>query len=295
MDVNQEILMQAGTNELEILIFGIGEERFGINVAKVREVIRVPEIYSPPQTNPIVTGVIHLRGQVLPLISLRKALSYPEKEQSNSDRIIVAEFHKQWFGFMVDDVDTIVRISWENIEQPPQTHRHTQVLTGIAHHGEELILMLDVETLTQPLFGELLNEQADDLPSDLLAKRGAKRILTADDSGMIRSLVKSRLNQAGYTEIIVTEDGKEAWNYMQDGSQVDLVISDIEMPQMDGLSLTKMIKSDDKLKDIPVIVFSSIISEDNFNKGEQVGVDDQITKPEIDRLVGTVDRLLGIA
>jgi two-component system chemotaxis response regulator CheV len=295
MDVNHEILMEAGTNELEILIFGIGQEKFGINVAKVREVIRPQETFSPPKVHPMVDGVIHLRGQVLPLINLRRAIGYPEKEPSESDRIIIAEFHKNWFGFMVDNVSTIVRISWGNIEAPPEMHQHRQVLTGIAHYNESLILMLDVETLTQPLFAELdLVDKASELDSDIVQRRASKRILTADDSGMIRTLVKQKLNQAGYTDIIVTENGAVAWDTLEKDPTVDLVISDIEMPQLDGLHLTKLIKSDDRYKDKPVIVFSSIISEDNRNKGEQVGVDDQISKPEIERLVETVDRLLAI-
>jgi two-component system, chemotaxis family, chemotaxis protein CheV len=290
----QEILMEAGTNELEILVFGIGNERFGINVAKIREVVRIPIVIKPPNANPMVEGVINLREQVIPLISLRKALGYPKKDVDNKERVIISEYHKQWFGFIVDDVDTIVRLSWKSIEPPPHLHQHSKALTGVAHVNEKLVLMLDVETLTQPLLeGKFCGDEQEDDPR-LVPLRETKKILTADDSGMIRTLVNNILTRAGYKDIAITLNGEEAWDYLQQNPHIDLVVTDIEMPQMDGLRLTKLIKTDDRLSHIPVIVFSSIISDDNRNKGEQVGADDQISKPEIERLVQTVDRLLNI-
>ncbi|MDX9754843.1 MAG: chemotaxis protein [bacterium] len=295
---NKEILMEAGTNEVEILIFGIGEERFGINVAKVREVIKLPKITKPPQTNPMIEGVMNLRDHIIPLVNLRIAMEYPVKVPQDSDRVIVSEYHQQWFGFIVDNVDTIVRISWKDIEPPPQTHHHGAILTGVAHHGEELILMLDVETLTEPLVGVLRKaHQAkgkSEKESSIIQQRESKRILAADDSGVIRTLVTETLKDAGYIQITVKVNGQEAWETLQQDANYALVITDIEMPQLDGLHLTKLIKTTEKTCQIPVVIFSSIISDDNRNKGDQVGADDQITKPEIDRLVQTVDRLLQV-
>lgn len=296
-NINKEILMQAGTNELEILIFGIATEQFGINVAKVREVIKLPKISKPPHAHPMIEGVMNLRDQIIPLISLRRAIGYPDKEQEIGDRVIVSEFHQQWFGFIVDNVDTIVRISWKDIEQPPQTHQHASVLTGIAHLEERLILMLDVETLTEPLVLSKMRSDSKNMDhgsNELFVKRSTKRILTADDSGVIRSLVKNTLQDAGYNDITITINGKEAWDTLNQYHNYDLIITDIEMPQLDGLHFTKLIKENDTFKNLPVIIFSSIISDDNRNKGEQVGADDQIAKPEIGRLIQTVDRFLQI-
>ncbi|RJP25602.1 MAG: chemotaxis signal transduction protein CheV [Candidatus Omnitrophota bacterium] len=297
MRSEKEILMEAGTNELEVLIFGVGAEWFGINVAKIREIIKLPEITRPPQTLPIVDGVFNLRDHIIPVINLRKALGYPPKDSSASDRVIISEYHQQWFGFIADNVDTIVRISWKDIEPPPEMHRHTHVLTGIAHLENRLALMLDVETLTEPLIEtDREDEQAakEAVTRRQAEIRGSKRILAADDSGVIRTLVKDRLTFAGYTSIQLTFNGKEAWEYLQSHPGIDLVITDIEMPQLDGLHLTKLIKTSSEFKQIPVIIFSSIISDDNRNKGEQVGADEQISKPEIHRLIDQVDRLLGI-
>ncbi len=294
---NKEILMEAGTNELEILIFGVGSECFGINVAKVREIIKMPQINKPPQTSPMIEGVINLREQIIPVINLRKALGYPQKENEASDRVIISEYHQQWFGFIADYVDTIVRISWKDIEPPPATHQHTHVLTGIAHLEDKLALMLDVEHLTEPLIqlAEVREAYTEDSKNENVVQiRSMKRILAADDSGIIRTLVKEKLNEAGYTNIYMTFNGEEAWELLEKEPEIDLVITDIEMPQLDGLHLTRLIKADDRFKAIPVIIFSSIISEDNLNKGNQVGADEQISKPEIHKLIGHVDRLLRI-
>jgi len=295
MDVKEQILMEAGTNELEILVFNVGEEKFGINVAKIREVIRLPKITYPPNTHPLIEGVMNLRNFIIPVVNLRRALGYPSRKTQESDRVIVSEFHKQWFGFIVDSVQTISRISWKDIDPPPVSHQYANNLTGIAHVDEGLVLMLDVETITQVLIP--MNHQADDRQSndDLAKQRGMKRILTADDSGMIRTVVNDKLKEAGYTNVTVTINGEEAWDALQRDRGFDLVITDIEMPRIDGLHLTKLIKADAEFKKIPVIIFSSIISEDNRNKGEAVGADYQIAKPELHLLVGTVDRFLGLA
>ncbi|MEW6235076.1 MAG: chemotaxis protein [Candidatus Omnitrophota bacterium] len=295
MDVKEQILMEAGTNELEILVFNVGEEKFGINVAKIREVIRLPKITYPPNTHPLIEGVMNLRNFIIPVINLRRALGYPSRKTQESDRVIVSEFHKQWFGFIVDSVQTICRISWKDIDPPPVAHQHANNLTGIAHVEEELVLMLDVETITQVLIP--MKSQAEETHSsgDLIKKRGMKRILTADDSGMIRTVVNEKLQEAGYTNVTITINGEEAWDALQRDRGFDVVITDIEMPRIDGLHLTKLIKAEADFKKIPVIIFSSIISEDNRNKGEAVGADCQITKPDLPLLVGTVDRLLGLA
>ncbi len=294
MNIEKEILMESGTNELEVLVFGIESEKYGINIAKVREIIRIQHLTLPPQTHPMIEGVLNLREHIIPIISLFRALGYKDREEDQSSRIIVTEFHKQWFGFIVDTVSNIYRISWSDIE-PPTEHHQCTCLTGIAHVEDQLVLMLDVEKITQEIAPHMIETSEEELPEELALIRGSKRILIAEDSSVIRSLIEGTLSNGGYNSVLICNDGEEAWNHLQSNESIDIVISDIEMPRLDGLRLTKLIKSDIELKETPVIIFSSIITEDNRNKGDAVGADCQIAKPDLDKLVSTLDQFLNIS
>lgn len=302
MDTRSEILMEAGTNELEILVFQVNEEWYGINVAKVREVIRPPHLVSPPSRHPYVLGVFDLRGSVIPAVNVRLWLGAPEREAQESDRVIVTEFNQVWFGFWVDRVDRIHRVSWNNIEPPPEHSGESKYLTGVARINEQLVLMLDFEKVVFEI------SPSDKLTSPTIEggvdlDRSGCKILIAEDSQVMRGLLTNTLQGAGYGELLCCNNGEEAVEYLQRAKeavqpggtlfdQVNVLITDIEMPQMDGLRLTKLVKSDPVLKVLPVIIFSSIISSENRNKGESVGADAQITKPEIAMLVGEIDRLI---
>ncbi len=294
MNIEKEILMESGTNELEVLVFGIEEEKYGINIAKVREIIRLQELTLPPQTHPMIEGVLNLREHIIPIISLFRALDYKERDEDKSSRIIVAEFHKQWFGFIVDEVSNIYRISWSDIEPPTDNHK-CNCLTGIAHVEEELVLMLDVEKITQEVAPHMIESSDQEIPEELASLRGSKQIMFAEDSSMMRTLIQDTLSAGGYTNIVTCNNGEEAWDQLQGNTSIDLVISDIEMPRIDGLRLTKLIKSDVDLKEMPVVIFSSIITPDNHKKGEAVGADFQIAKPDLDKLVSTLDSFLNIS
>ncbi len=302
MDINKDILMEAGTNELEILVFQIDDEYYGINVAKVREVIHLPVLTQPPGRHPYVIGIFSLRGIMIPVVNVRLWIGLADRELDKKDRVIVTEFNKVWFGFLVNKVDRIYRVSWEQITAPPDEIGAASFVTSVAHIDDRLILMLDFEKVVHDI------SPSEELMAKIEKGEGSFerencRILAAEDSSMMRELLTNTLHSAGYDNIDMCPDGAEAWKTLekcakelQPGESIfdryNLVISDIEMPQMDGLHLTKAIKSHDILKELPVVIFSSLISHENKIKCESVGANAQVTKPEIAKLVGLIDTLI---
>lgn len=293
MDIDKQILMESGTNELEVLVFTVKDEQYGINIAKVREVISIPNLVKPPLAHPFIQGVFNLREKIVPVINLRRVLGYNEFDLKSTDRVIITEFHLLWFGFVVDTVSNIYRISWKDIE-PPTEECNSEMLTGIAHIQDKLVLMLDVEKITQSISPTTTSLAGESTTETIANLRAQKRLIVAEDSHAIRNMICSTLNSGGYTQLEICQNGEEAWEKIQSDSTIDLIITDIEMPRLDGLRLTKLVKSDAKYSRLPVIIFSSIISEDNRNKGDAVGADEQISKPELRKLVDTVDRFLKI-
>jgi two-component system, chemotaxis family, chemotaxis protein CheV len=168
------------------------------------------------------------------------------------------------------------------------------MLTGIAHIQENLVLMLDVEKITQAISPTTTILSGEGLTVGVVDQRSHKRLIVAEDSSAIRSMICNTLSSGGYTQLEICQNGEEAWEKIQSDSSIDLIITDIEMPRLDGLRLTKLVKSDAKYSRLPVIIFSSIISDDNRNKGDAVGADEQISKPELRKLVTTVDKFLKI-
>ncbi len=299
MDAKQNILMEAGTNELEILVFNVEEEKYGINVAKVREVVRPPKINHPPNRHPYVHGVFTLREKVIPVINVAKWLGLPDRDMQDKDRVIVTEFNNVWLGFWVNQVDMIYRVSWENISPPPEETSRAGYLTGVAQINDEIVMMLDFEKVVQVIMPDKMTPAAGE--SSIHLDRSKYNLLIVEDSSVMRNLLVETLTKAGYQSPQCYNNGAEAWQAIQDllnqcqpgkpiSNDLSLVITDIEMPQMDGFHLIKLIKSHDQLQEIPVLIFSSIISHENRVKGESVGVDGQVTKPEIDNLVDLVDQ-----
>lgn len=301
-DVKKQILMEAGTNELEILVFSVEGETYGINVAKVREVIRPPKMVKPPNKHHYVLGAFDLRGVVIPAVNVRCWLGYPDRVDNEKDRVIVTEFNDVWFGFWVDAVDRIHRVSWTNIEAPPLETGTDGYVTGVAHIGEKLVLMLDFEKVVFEISPDIKLTDPK-YSQDTQLDRSSCKILMAEDSAVMQQLLLNNLKNAGFKEIVVCPHGEAAWDTLLELMKakkpgesildhVDLLITDIEMPKMDGLRLTKLVKEHSELNVIPIIIFSSIISHDNFKKGESVGANVQITKPEIGQLVDHVDALI---
>ena len=297
---DSSILLETGTNELEIVEFSIGKNKFSINVMKVKEILNPVPIVSIPHAHPFIEGIIELRGEVLPVIDVAAALGLPESTQPQLDKFIVAEFNQQKTVFHVHTVSQIHRISWGQIEKPSQMYQgaETQVI-GVIKLGGEMILFLDFEKMLleiNPDSGIKMSDVKKMGPRE----RSTKRILIAEDSTMLRKMLHDTLNEAGFGNLEFFENGQDAFAYLEqlaiDGfdspEAVQLVITDIEMPQMDGHHLTKKIKEHTALSKLPVIIFSSLITNELRHKGNVVGADAQISKPDIGELVLKIDELI---
>ncbi|MDT8860593.1 chemotaxis protein [Alkalihalobacillus sp. MEB130] len=295
----QGILLESGTNELEIVMFQIGNNTFGINVLKVREIINPLPITGTPNGHEHVEGVIRLREEVIPVVNLAKVLHLPDSENPEQDKFIIAELNKMKVAFHVHSVSRIHRISWEQIEKPSELSQGNMGHTiGIVKMEEMMALLLDFEKIVVDINPDtgLSVERVKALG---VRQRSDKRIVIAEDSAILRKLLQDTLHEAGYDRLQFFENGKSAWEFLQSltkdeiENKVDLVITDIEMPLMDGHHLTLKIKESQLLEHLPVVIFSSLISTDLFHKGEKVGANAQISKPEIVQLVETLDQLVG--
>jgi two-component system chemotaxis response regulator CheV len=300
MDQQKGILLESGTNELEIVEFGIGSNKFGINVIKVKEIINPVSVTKVPHSHRYVEGIIELRGEVLPVVDVAKALGFPPSDSPMNDKFIVAEFNKQKIVFHVHTVTQIHRISWKQIEKPSQMYQglESQIIGVIKLNGQ-MILLLDFEKIVvdiNPDSGINMNQ----IKKLGKRERSNKKLVVAEDSPLLRKLLHDTLTEAGYVYLEFFENGEDALRYLQsivqDGknieSEVHLIITDIEMPQMDGHHLTKRIREDDRLKKLPVIIFSSLITDDLRHKGEMVGATAQVSKPEISELVQMIDEYI---
>lgn len=293
------ILLESGTNELEILEFSVGGNHYGINVSKVREILPYKAPTPVPNTHPAVEGVFMPRGEIITIVNLAKSLGLNLPSES-SDMYIITNFNKLNVGFHVQTVHGIHRLSWTQINMPDATINAggQGVATGIVKMDDKLIVILDFEKIVSDISPEtgLRTSQMDALQE---RERNMIPILIAEDSPFLEKMIVDCLNKAGYMNIIRTANGQEAWNILSGIKQkgniresVRLVVTDIEMPQMDGHHLTKLIKTDSELGKLPVVIFSSLIDEQMYKKGEAIGADAQLTKPEIGQLVEAIDRLI---
>lgn len=295
-----KILLESGTNELEIMEFTISGELFGINVAKVREIMMAQEVKMMPNSHEVVEGVFKPRSEIITVIDLGKYLNMPKNTDKKRDIFIVTHFNNLNFAFHVDSVVGIDRISWTEIKKPDRViyGGDEGVATGIAEYKKRLITILDFEKIVAEISPES-SIQAESMERLGIREDRDKTILIAEDSMLLSKMIIECLHKAGYRNTIKTDNGQEAWNYLEEAkssgdpikTHVACIVSDIEMPLMDGHRLTKLVKTDEILKEIPLILFSSLISDDMRHKGQLLGADEQITKPEIDKLVELIDRL----
>lgn len=296
---NKGILLETGTNEFEIVEFSIGSVNYGINVAKVREVITRTPVTEMPQAHPYVDGLFTLRGKAIPLVNLPRCLNMPSKDEPKN--IIVTEINNYDIGFLVDSVSRIHRISWKNMEPAPEVGDQSRVV-GIVKMQEKIILLLDFETIIAEINPEINAKLTtiDDASVDMKAERSSVHVLCAEDSPLLRELLVNTLHESGYRFVRDFNNGQDAWEYLSKNLSADLpiedqvrvIISDIEMPQMDGHRLLKLVRSDSRFNSIPFILFSSLISDEMRQKGESLGADGQVSKPEINQLVGLMDELI---
>ena len=302
MKVDKEkegILLESGTNEIEIMKFTIGGNLYGINVAKVREIMISAPVKPMPHAHPAVEGIFKPRDAVLTVVDLPKYLG-DEREKNPKDIFIVTNFNKMFIAFRVHTVDRISRISWTDIQKPDKTVSGgaESVATGIAQCDGELVTILDFERIVAEIAPET-SIQMSEVEQLGPRERNDKPIWVAEDSILLSKMIEDSLRKANYVNLHMFSNGLELWESLsalpQDGTlerDVALIITDIEMPQMDGHRLTKLVKDSSRFKEIPLIIFSSLISEEMRRKGRDLGADEQLTKPEIGHLVDVMDHLL---
>ncbi|WP_262173437.1 chemotaxis protein [Saccharococcus sp. Marseille-Q5394] len=300
MQKQDGILLESGTNELEIVEFQMGQNRYGINVIKVKEIILPTPITTIPHAHPSIEGIIQLRGAVLPVINMERVMGLPETIGKNEGKYIVAAFNKQEVVFHVHEVAQIHRVSWNQIEKPSDLYSGdaSQVI-GVIKRENDMLLLLDFEKIVVDINPDsgIQVEQVRKLGA---RERSNKRIFVAEDSPLLRKLLNDTLTEAGYGNIEFFENGKDALGFLEsltvDGKkvsdEVQLVITDIEMPQMDGHHFTKRIRENKDLALLPVIIFSSLITDELKHKGISVGANDQVSKPEIAELVLKIDQYI---
>lgn len=295
------ILLESGTNELEILEFRVGNNHYGINVAKISEILTYSKPTPIPNAHPSIEGIFMPRDTIISVIDLAKSLGLPPSNTS-TDMYVVTSFNKLQTAFHVHGVLGIHRVSWSDIIKPDNTISASGngVATGIIKLDNKLIIILDFEKIVSDISPETGLKVSD---IDKLGSRTRNNtpILIAEDSPLLSKLITDCLIKSGYNNITVTNNGEEAWNklceYKNTGTvaeNVTCVITDIEMPQMDGHRLTKLIKDDEVLKELPVVIFSSLVNDEMRRKGELLGADAQLSKPEIGQLVRAVDKLVNL-
>ena len=296
------ILLESGTNEIEVMEFTINENLYGINVAKVREIIMNAPVKAMPHAHPAVEGIFKPRDLVLTVVDLPQYLLGAPCEKGPKDLFIITNFNKMNIAFRFHTVVGISRISWRDIQKPDKTVAggNEGVATGIAQCGGDLVTILDFEKIVAEIAPETTIQMSE---IERLGHRERQEapILVAEDSILLSKMIQDALNKSGYVNVRMFSDGQALWSYLESlrdvgdlDERVRLVITDIEMPQMDGHRLTKLIKSDKQFTKLPVVIFSSMINEEMHRKGKELGANEQLTKPEIGRLVEIIDHLLAI-
>ena len=297
------ILLESGTNELEILEFRVGGNYYGINVAKIKEILTYKKPTPIQNSHPSIEGIFMPRDSIISIIDLAKCLKLPPSADESKDMYIVTNFNQLHTAFHVHGVEGIHRVSWADIVKPDDTINTAGagVATGIIKIEQKLIIILDFEKIVNDISPET-SLRVSDIEHLGTRERNDIPILIAEDSALLSKLITDCLHRSGYSNITVANNGQEAWNkllsYKNEGNvkeKVKCVITDIEMPQMDGHRLTKLIKDDEVFKGIPVVIFSSLVNEEMRRKGEMLGADAQLSKPEIGMLVECIDGLVSKA
>jgi two-component system chemotaxis response regulator CheV len=303
--VDTGILLEAGTNEVEILVFNVGHERCGVNVAKVREARTLERAVFLPRFPDSIEGVVCVRNDVVPAVDLCKYLWGSRQDiDASQERNLLLEFNERMVAFRVQSIDRVYRVSWKDIIPMPQHTGRDVPITGLVLLEGKIVTLLDFESI-----GAILGVSGsiETNAKQVVEEKGKVEIkdlplVFADDSPLIRRMMLDALTKSGYRNIHVFSDGQEAWNYLADlggkhtvediREHVAAIVTDIEMPRMDGFHLTKCVRENAVLRDLPVILFSSLVSRDNEKKGMQVGATAQISKPRWDELADALLEVL---
>ena len=296
--MEESILLDVGTGELEVIVFVVNGNSYCINVLKAREIIQLNEVRPTADQNKSILGLTNVRDQVMTVVDLSYILDKKQTDLAERKMALVCEFNKKQVMFAVDSIAGIQRIKWSDITKPDSLVRASLAVGNILTDNG-ILLMLDFEKI----IADLSKDQMAEMKNGIVLKqeRQAKRIYMADDSKTIRELLKETLGAAGYTNIVEFDNGQDVLEAIYSlkekygsrfNEEVDLLITDIEMPILDGHTVTRKIKEDGILNALPVVIFSSLITADLHHKGEKVGADRQISKPSIGELVEAVDSLL---
>lgn len=298
MEDKKGILLETGTGEMEILEFTVKDSHYAINVIKVKEILEVESFSKVPKSDPAVLGMALIRGEVIPLIDMSVVLEDEFKDRSQKFKILLCEFNHLKVGFVVDQVLGIHRIGWNAIKKPTYVNDvNSSLVIGNITFNERILMLLDFEKIVtdiSPSTGINAERIGQIAPKD----RSKVKLVLSDDSTLIRQLLRDVLTEAGFVNMRFFDDGKQALDHLsnlasQKGESfmddVDILITDIEMPQMDGHTLTRKVKEDPILRKLPVIIFSSLITDDLKHKGDSVQADAQMSKPEVGKLVELID------
>lgn len=294
------ILLESGTNELEILEFKIGENHYGINVAKVREILTYQPITPVPNAHPYIEGLFMPRETIITVVDLARSLGL-KAEANRTDMLIITNFNLMEIAFHVHQVLGIHRVSWTEINKPDRTVNATDnsAVTGILKMDGKLIIILDFEKIISDISPET-SLKVSEIEQMGERERSDAHVLIAEDSPLLSKLIHDSLMKAGYVNTTMCNNGQEAWDKLvqwhHEGDDIEnhvrLVLTDIEMPLMDGHRLCKLIRDEKDFDNIPIVIFSSLINDEMRRKGDKLGVNAQITKPEIGKLVTIMDGLI---
>lgn len=293
------ILLESGTGELEILHFTVKGVHYAINVVKVKEILHISNLSKVPNAHPAVPGISLVRGEVITIVDMSVVLEGAKNENISKSMILVCEFNKLKVAFAIDEVLGISRIKWDQISKPSEITSNSLVIGNITLNGL-IIMLLDFEKIVMdisPSTGITEARMADVVKKD----RSKIKLLLADDSPMIREVLKNTLLSAGFKDLRFFDDGQQTLEYIMKSkalfgdkfsNEFHILITDIEMPQLDGHTLTRRVKEDPIMRQLPVIIFSSLITGDLRHKGESVGADAQLSKPEVGNLVELIDAIV---
>ncbi len=297
--VNQRTQL-VGQNRLELLLFKlIGPQQFGINVFKVREVMPCPRLTSLPKQDALIKGVAHIRGQTISVIDLSKATGGPAIIPDDNSFVIIAEYNRSVQGFLVAGVERIVTLSWQDIMPPPEGAGKSSYLTAVTEINKQMVSILDVEKILNEI-SPVSTELSEDVKDSTVGQSiGDRVIMIADDSTVARNQVRRALEPLGLNMVLAKngQDALDQLNALAEGctsidEKVALLISDIEMPEMDGYTLTAEIKNSEVLRKMPVILHTSLSGVFNNAMVEKVGAEDFIPKFHPDELATAVKKWL---
>ncbi len=308
--MEENSVLRVGSNQMELVDFRMYNEEkdgsvyegiYGINIAKVKEIIRYPNVVKAPMQDSLLEGIYNLRGDVIPIVSLAKWLNIKEPKNLADKKVIITLFNDITIGFIVHDAKRIRRVSWHFVKPPSEVlaYKYDNKIAGTINlDDDKVMLILDFESICEELgvFSDKDMKKIIDKTSDIAKEKDSVRVLIVDDSSTARKIIRDAVRPLSKL-IMEAKDGQEAWDMLNklydehNGNikeALDIVITDVEMPNMDGYRFTELIKSDNRFKSLPVIMNTSLSGSANMQKAKDVGVDGFCTKFVADDFVKAI-------